>query len=218
MTTFLQSMADALPFLGQGLTMTLLVSALAVSVSLALGVSLGVLRVFGGEWLRPLIQGFCDVIRGVPVLVLIFFVFYGLPVIGINLGNLIAAVVALSIFATAQVTELARGALQSIHAGQTEAGKAIGLTFAQRMRYVILPQSARRFLPSWVNSVTDTVKGSALVSLIGVVDLMQAIQQVIGRTYAALPLYVLGALIYFAINYSLSTLSRMLEARLTLSE
>ena len=71
----------------------------------------------------------------------------------------------------------------------------------------------RRFLPPWINSVTDVVKGSALVSLVGVVDLMLSIQQVIGRTYEPMPLYVLGALIYFVINYTLSSLSRILEAR-----
>ena len=77
--------------------------------------------------------------------------------------------------------------------------------------YVIFPQAVRRFLPPWINGVTDAVKGSALVSLLGVVDLMLAIQQVIGRTYEPMPLYILGALIYFAINYSLSSLSRRLE-------
>ena len=84
-----------------------------------------------------------------------------------------------------------------------------------------MPVSARmaarstspRFLPPWVNGVTDAVKGSALVSLLGVVDLMQAINQVIGRTYEPMPLYLLGALMYFAINYSLSSLSRVLERR-----
>ena len=106
-----------------------------------------------------------------------------------------------------------RGALQSIHHGQMEAGKAIGLTFVQRLAYVVLPQGMRRFLPPWLNSVVDAVKGSALVSLLGIADLMLSIQKVAGRTYDALPLYILGALIYFVINYSLSSLSRWLEAR-----
>jgi ABC-type amino acid transport system permease subunit len=81
------------------------------------------------------------------------------------------------------------------------------------MLYVIFPQATRRFLPPWINAVTDAVKGSALVSLIGVVDLMLAIQKVIGRTYEPMPLYVVGAIIYFVINYTLSSLSRQMEAR-----
>ena len=121
--------------------------------------------------------------------------------------------VALAAFKTAHVIEIARGAIQSIHHGQMEAGKAIGLTFWQRMLYIIFPQAIRRFLPPWINSVTDAVKGSALVSLIGVVDLMLAVQKVIGRTFEPMPLYVTGAIIYFLINYALSSLSRALEAR-----
>jgi ABC-type amino acid transport system permease subunit len=81
------------------------------------------------------------------------------------------------------------------------------------MHHVIFPQAVRRFLPPWINAVTDAVKGSALVSLIGVVDLMLAVQKVIGRTYEPMPLYVTGAIIYFLINYSLSSLSRQLETR-----
>ncbi len=91
--------------------------------------------------------------------------------------------------------------------------KAIGLTVPPRLQYVILPQAVRRFLPPWINAVTDAVKGSSLVSLVGIVDLMLAAQQVIGRTYDPLPLYLLGAAMYFVINFSLSLASRTLEAR-----
>lgn len=209
------AIVDALPFLWRGLAITLAVSALVVVLSLLAGTALGLLRVYGAPLLQSTVQAFSDVVRGIPVLVLVFFVFYGLPAVGLHLPSFGSAVLALAIFSTAQVAELARGALQSIHPGQDEAAKSIGLGFSQRMASVILPQAARRFLPAWVNSVTDAVKGSALVSLIGVVDLMMAIQQVIGRTYQALPLYLLGGAIYFAINYGLSQLSRRCEARLS---
>jgi polar amino acid transport system permease protein len=116
-------------------------------------------------------------------------------------------------FKTAHVSEIARGAIQSIAKGQIDAGMAIGLTFHQRLVYVVMPQALRRFLPPWINSVTDAVKGSSLVSLVGIVDLMLASQQVIGRTYQPLPIYMLAAGMYFIINFSLSTLSRRLEAR-----
>lgn len=204
---------QAIPFITKGLWVTLQVSILVVAISLVAGVLLGAALVYGPLPLRWLIRGFSDVIRGIPVLVLIFAVYYVLPPLGINLSNITSAVAALTVFATAQVVEIARGAIQSIHHGQMEAGKAIGLRFGQRLTSIILPQAMRRFLPPWINSVTDAVKGSALVSLVGVVDLMLAIQQVIGRIYEPMPLYLLGAFIYFAINYTLSTLSRRLEAR-----
>ncbi|MFL5259480.1 MAG: amino acid ABC transporter permease [Hyphomicrobiales bacterium] len=204
---------ESLPYLWQGLLITLAVSALTVVSSLIIGVLLGTLVVYGPPPVRWLIVGYSDIIRGIPVIVLIFSVYYGLPPLGINLGNFPSAVVALTAFASAQVTEIARGALQSIHFGQVEAGKAIGLGFWPRMFYVVFPQALRRFLPPWINNVTDTVKGSALVSLVGVIDLMLSIQQVIGRVYEPMPLYIVGSLIYFAINFSLSQLSRRLEMR-----
>lgn len=204
---------ESLPFLWRGLLVTLEVSVLVVVISLVIGVVMGVGITYGPRWLYWPIRLYSDLIRGIPVLVLIFFVYYGLPPLGLNLDNFWAAVAALTMFKTAHVIEITRGSIQSIHFGQTDAAKAIGLTFWQRMFYVVFPQATRRFLPPWINAVTDAVKGSALVSLIGVVDLMLAVQKVIGRTYEPMPLYVVGALIYFAINYSLSSLSRRLETR-----
>ena len=204
---------QSLPFVTKGLAITLQVSGLVVVLSLLAGLLLGVALTYGPLPLRLLVRAYSDIIRGIPVLILIFAVYYGLPALQVNLSNLTAAVAALTMFTTAQVIETTRGAIQSIHHGQMEAAKAIGLGFGQRLIYVIFPQALRRFLPPWINSVTDAVKGSALVSLVGVVDLMLAIQQVIGRVYEPMPLYLLGAAIYFAINYSLSSLSRRLEQR-----
>lgn len=209
----MQVALQSLPYLLNGLLVTLAVSGLVVTFSLLFGVMLGTILSYGPAPIRWPIRIYSDVIRGIPIIVLIFSLYYGLPPLGINLSNFVSAVAALTLFTTAQVTEITRGALQSIHFGQTEAGKAIGLTFWKRMIYIIFPQALRRFLPPWINNVTDAVKGSALVSLVGIVDLMMSIQQVIGRVYEPMPLYVLGTLIYFAINYSLSSLSRRLEAR-----
>jgi polar amino acid transport system permease protein len=202
-----------LPFLWDGLLVTLQVSALVVVASLGLGIAIGVGFAYGPLWLRLVLRAYSDVLRGTPLLVLIFSIYYLLPLAGLNLQPFPAAVLALSAFKAAHVGEIARGAIGSIPRGQTDAGKAIGLTFVQRLAWVILPQAVRRFLPPWINSVTYTVKGSSLVSLVGIVDLMLAAQQVIGRTYEPMPVYVLAALMYFAINYTLSVTSRRLEAR-----
>ena len=209
MTFALQS----LPYLWQGLLVTLEVSGLVVFFSLIAGTIMGVTIVYAPLWLYWPIRFYSDILRGIPLLVLIFFMYYGLPLFKISLTNVAAVVLALSAFKSAHVIEVVRGAIQSIPRGQTEAAKAIGLSFGQRLLYVIAPQAVRRFLPPWINAVVDTVKGSALVSLVGIVDLMLAIQQVIGRTYRPMPLYVLGALMYFVINYTLSSASRRLEAR-----
>jgi len=204
---------QSLPFLWQGLLITLHISALIVFFSLLAGTILGIGIVYGPRWLYWPIRLYSDFFRGIPLLVLIFFMYYGLPAFRVNLTNFDSVVLALSAFESAHIIEVVRGAIQSIPRGQTEAAKSIGLTFGQRLLYVIAPQAVRRFLPPWMNAVVDTVKGSALVSLVGIVDLMLAIQQVIGRTYRPMPLYVLGAIMYFVINYALSLASRRLEAR-----
>ena len=213
MAQSLAAVLHAWPSLWRGLLVTLQVSAIVVAVSLVAGTVLGAVLSFGPALLRWPIRITADVIRGVPILVLIFFIYYVVPASGLKLDGFTAAITALSLFSAAQVTEITRGACQSIHHGQIEAGRAIGLTLPQCLLWVVAPQALRRFLPPWINSVTDVVKGSALVSLVGIVDLMLSIQQVIGRTYEPLPMYVAGALIYIAINLTLSSLSRMLEAR-----
>ena len=209
----LDAILYSIPYLMGGLGMTLLVSLIVVALSLVAGVLLGVGLIYGPLPLRWLIRLLTDCVRGIPILVLLFAVYYGLPPLGLNLSSFWAAVLALTLFKTAQVIEYVRGAVSSIPRGQMEAAKSIGLVFSQRLRYVIFPQAIRRFLPPWLNGVTDAVKGSALVSLLGLVDLMTAINQVIGRTYEAMPLYVIGALIYFAINFGLSSMSKLLERR-----
>lgn len=204
---------ESLPFLVDGLLVTLQITAIVVLISLVIGVAMGVALTYGSAWLRWPVRIYSDFIRGIPVLVLIFFAYYGLPATGLNLDSFTAAVVALTAFKISHVIETTRGAIQSIHPGQMEAAKAIGLPFWNRLFYVIFPQAVRRFLPPWINTVADAAKGSALVSLIGVVDLMLAMQKVIGRTFEPMPIYIAGAIIYFLINYSLSTTSRRMESR-----
>lgn len=209
----IDAMIYALPFLWDGFLVTLAVSGIVVAASLALGLVFGVILAFGPAWIGLPIRAFADTVRAIPLIVLIFTVYYGLPALQVPLSPFWAAVTALAAFKTGHVIEIVRGAITSIHPGQMEAAKSIGLTFLERLVYVVFPQAVRRFLPPWINSVTDSVKGSALVSLVGVVDLMMAIQQVIGRTYQPMPLYILGALIYIAVNAALSVASRRLEAR-----
>ncbi len=207
------TLIQTLPFLVDGLLTTLLVSACVIVLSLIVGLPLGCVLAFGPLWARVPIRLYADFVRGVPILVLLYFVYYGLPAIKVNLPSLLAAIVALTAFKSAQIIEITRGSFQSIPTGQTEAAKAIGLPLFDRFVHVLAPQAVRRFLPPFVNSVVDTVKGSSLVSLLGIVDLMLSLQQVIGRTHVALPLYLIGALMYFAINFPLSALSRRLEKR-----
>ena len=204
---------QSIPFVIKGVQVTIGYSLLVVALSLTLGGLLGTVLCYGPAPARWLIRLYAGVIRGIPVIIVVFTVYYGLTPLGINLNSFLSAVIALTVFTTAQVIDIVRGAIQSVHFGQIEASKAIGLGFWQRMFHVVFPQALRRFLPPWINSVTDVVKGSTLISFFGIVDLMLALQQVIGRVYEPMPLYILGCIIYFAINFALSSLSRSLETR-----
>ena len=203
----------AIPFLGQGLLVTLTVSALVVVLSLIIGGLLGIGLVYGPAPLRWVVRGFSDIIRGIPILVLLFFVYYGLPIPGLNLPPFGAAVFALTLFKTAQVIENVRGAIGSIPKGQMDAAKAIGLTFPKRLAYVIVPQAVRRFLPPWINGVTDAVKGSALVSLLGVVDAVRGAQIETAR-FADFTPYIVAALLFVALAIPTIRLADWVTARL----
>lgn len=121
--------------------------------------------------------------------------------------------VALGGFCGAHMSETVRGALESIPAGQTEAAKAIGLRFTQRLRYVLLPQAVRRLLPPWVNTGVEMVKGTTLLSIIGVVELLLATQQTIARNYLILQFYFAAGMLYVLVNITISQLGALLERR-----
>lgn len=203
----------ALPSLLRGLLVTVEISALAILVGTVLGLLAGTALAYAPVWARAPVRAYVDIVRGIPVLVLIFACFYGLPFAGLQLGPFAAGAVALAGFATAHITEVVRGGIESIPHGQVDAARAIGLRFAQRLRWVILPQAMRRMLPPWVNAAVEMVKASSLVSLIGVVDLLLAMHQVVGRTFIVIPFYAIAAAFYFAINFTLSQSAEVLERR-----
>ena len=211
--SLLETLVAAAPALGRGLAMTVQLAVTVIPITLLTGILAGIGMVYGGRILAALLRLYVDFIRGVPALAIIFSVYYLLPLTGIAIAEYAAAVLALSVFFFAHVTETARGAIQSVPRAQVEAAKAIGLRPAQRLRYVILPQALRRFLPPWINTVVETVKGTALLSLLGIVDLMLATQQIVGRTFEAMLFYTVTAAIYIAINFTLSWTSRALERR-----
>jgi polar amino acid transport system permease protein len=201
------------PLIMRGLLVTLEVSALVLLFGTIIGIGGGLSLLYGRRPLRWLARIYVDTIRGIPLLILIFAIFYGFPVLGLKVSALVAAVIALSIFCGAHVSEVIRGGIDSIPKGQVDAGKAIGLTFNQRLRYVIFPQAISRIIPPWVNTAVELVKASSLVSLVSVVDLMLAIQQIVGRTRETLLLYAVAALLYFIVNYIISMIGLRLEKR-----
>jgi polar amino acid transport system permease protein len=137
-------------------------------------------------------------------------------VVGVDLTAFQAGVLALTLFCWSHVGEIVRGALSAIAVGQTEAAKSIGLTFVQTFVYVLLPQALRQILPTWVNTATEIVKASTLLSIIGVVELLLATQQVISRTYLSLEFYLFAGFVYFLLNFVIEQAGRAVERRISI--
>ncbi|GCA52926.1 amino acid ABC transporter permease (plasmid) [Sinorhizobium meliloti] len=197
----------------KGLGVSVSISLLSIVVGTVLGVFVGLALVYGFRPFKWVVRGYTDFIRGTPVLVLVLASYYVLSTIGIDLGPFQAGVLALAVFCSSHVGELVRGALQSIPKGQTEAAKAIGLTFAQTFAYVLAPQALRQALPAWVNTAAEMVKASTLLSIIGVSELLLRTQEVISRTFMSLEFYFFAGFLYFVINYGIERFGRYVERK-----
>jgi polar amino acid transport system permease protein len=196
-----------------GMAVTAELSLLVIAIGSLIGALGGLLLVYAPLPVRLLVRAYVDVIRGIPVLVLILFGYYGLALFRIQVSPFGAGVVALGGFCGAHMAETVRGAIGSIPQAQIEAGKAIGLTFAQRLRWIVLPLAVRRLLPPWVNTAVEMVKATTLVSVIGVVELLLATQQTIARNYLIIQFYLAAALLYFVVTFTISQLGALLERR-----
>lgn len=199
-----------------GLGDTILISVSSVVLGSILGVFVGLAMTYGQRWLRFIVRLYIDFLRGTPVFVLILACFYILSVVGVDLTAFQAGVLALTLFCSSHVGEIVRGALSAIAVGQTEAAKSIGLTFVQTFVYVLLPQALRQILPTWVNTATEIVKASTLLSIIGVVELLLATQQVISRTYLSLEFYLFAGFVYFLLNFVIEQAGRAVERRISI--
>jgi len=197
----------------KGLGLTVSISALAIIAGTILGVLVGLALTYGIRPLRWLARGYTDFIRGTPVLVLVLASYYVLSTVGLDLTAFQAGVLALTVFCGSHVGEILRGAFQSIPKGQTEAAKAIGLTFRQTFFYVLGPQALRQALPPWVNTAVEMVKASTLLSVIGVSELLLRTQELISRTFMSLEFYFFAGLLYFLINYTIERVGRYAERK-----
>lgn len=179
-----------------------------------LGLVVAVARVVPFRPLNWLAIGYINLIQGTPLLGQLFVFFFGLPLLGISVDAWTAALLALSIYTSAFLGEIWRGALQSVPKRQWEAGASLGLGYWQRFGYVIIPQAVRISIAPTVGFLVQLVKNTSLTALIGFVELTRAAQIMTAATFAPLQVYLTAAAIYFVICYGLSHLSHVLERRL----
>jgi His/Glu/Gln/Arg/opine family amino acid ABC transporter permease subunit len=205
---------ESIPLLAEGVIVTLEVSSLSAVLGLALGVMLGLGALSRSPVIRWFVAAYVDFIRGTPLLIQIFLVFFALPMVGIRFDEFAAGVVALSLNAAAFVAEVVRGGVGSIERGQSEAAKAIGMRHRQILVYILLPQAYRQMIPPLTNELISLVKNSSLLSVISVYELTRAGQAIISVHFVPFEIYTLLALYYYVLIKALSWLSVQLERRL----
>jgi His/Glu/Gln/Arg/opine family amino acid ABC transporter permease subunit len=208
-----------LMFLISGLGWTVLLAVCAILVSVTTGLLVSLLSFAKNRGLRAIGRMYVEAFRSIPMLVMVLWVYYGLPVVlGIELGVFAAGVVALALCDSAFEAEIFRAGIQSIDRGQHEASESIGLTWFDKMRYVILPQAIRRILPPLGNQFVYMLKTSSLVSIIGLTELTRKANELVVTEYRPLEIYTFLILEYLVLIVIVSFLFRKLERRMSVSD
>lgn len=210
-------MIRSIPYLMEGAGVTLLLTAISVSLGMIFGTVLGMARLSRNRFAYTLSSGYVTFFRGTPLLVQIFLVYLGLPGLfpWFQMDRWAAGITALSLNSAAYVAEIVRAGIQSIDRGQTEAAIASGLTDRQRLRYVVLPQAFRRIIPPLGNEFIAMLKDSSLVMVIALEELLRRSQLVVTRTYKPFETYILTALMYLAMTSVIAWLVALVEKRMS---
>ena len=197
-----------------GLTMTLPLTVISFAIALVIAIVTALVQFANIQGLKQLARFYVWVIRGTPLLVQLFVVFYGLPNVGILIDPFPAAVLVFSINQGAYCSETIRAALESVPAGQMEAGQCVGMGYLQIIRRIILPQAMRTAFPPLSNSLIGLVKDTSLAANITVVEMFMATQRIVARTFESLALYIEVGLIYLLFCTVLTKLQRFGEKKL----
>lgn len=207
--------SDSFPLLIAAAFVTIKISALSVAIGLFIGIFAGIARICPIRFLRWISAIYIDFIRGVPLLVQIFLIYFGLPKLipGLRIEPFYAAIAACGINSGAYVGEIIRAGIQSIDKGQMEAGRSLGMNYVQTMGYVIMPQALKRILPPLGNEFIAMLKESSLVSVIGFEELTRQGQLIIARTYAPFEIWICVAAIYLTMTVTISQMVAFLERR-----
>lgn len=201
----------------EGLWITIEISFVSVIISMVLGVLLGMIMTVRNPVIKVITRLYLEFVRIMPQLVLLFLVYFGITrVFQVNLSGEVSAVIVFSLWGTAEMGDLVRGALISIPKHQYESGKALGLTGGQIYRYIVIPQTIRRLVPLAINLTTRMIKTTSLIALIGVVEIVKVGQQIIEASRLSVPsaaLWIYGVIffMYFLICYPISLVAARLE-------
>ncbi|MED4205496.1 amino acid ABC transporter permease [Neobacillus mesonae] len=201
----------------EGLWLTLEISALALLFSIPIGIIVGLLRISRNKLVSFIATAYIEVMRGIPLLVLLLWIFFVLGQF-LSLGPYWSAVLGLATFSGAFVAEIVRAGIQSVPKGQMEAARSSGMKYSQAMRLIILPQAFRKVLPPLASQFIILIKDSSLVSVISVVDLTLVSKNLVATSFRSLEVWTFVALLYFLITFTLSQIIRYFEKKYQVSE
>ncbi|MGO4270894.1 amino acid ABC transporter permease [Paenibacillus sp. TAF58] len=206
---------DNLGFLFKGAYYTLLITIVSMFFGFFIALFIAIARLKGNRLISNLARGYVSIIRGTPIIVQIFIIYYGLPDYGITLGPLTAAYISLSINIGAYLSETFRGAILSVPKGQTEAALSLNMSPWQTMRKIILPQAARVAIPPMGNTFIGMLKETSLVSIVTVTELLRSAQLLIAQYYIAMPFYISIALMYWLMSMFFTNILNRVEKKLS---
>jgi His/Glu/Gln/Arg/opine family amino acid ABC transporter permease subunit len=204
---------DYWPMFMSGLSLTIRIAMIAPALALVFGALLALIRLSRNKLLASGVMAFSEVVRDLPFIVLLFLVFYLLPVLGIKLPPLFVGIITLSVYGAAYFSEIIRGAVQSVPKGQMEAARSMGMSHLQAFRHIIVPQMMGYFLPPATSQAILVVKESAVLSTITVAELTMAGQVVQGYTYSPIEVFALISVLYWILCTLVSRAGIWLEFR-----
>lgn len=214
---FVDLFLESLPLLMQGLALTLKLAAVSLIIAMVIGIIASLMGMSKNPIFRAINRTFVAIIRGTPLLVQGFFIYFGITgVLGIRMSAFTAGVIALSLNAGGYMSEIFRGGIQAVDPGQTEAARSLGLSKSQTTWRIVIPQAIRICIPSVVNQWCITIKDTSIISVLGFAELTKIGQQIIARTFRSFEVWIMVGLLYFIVIYLLTVLARVVERKVSL--
>jgi len=196
---------DHWQFLASGVVVTLALSVASGVSSIAAGFVIALGRLYGPRWMKPVIVLYIDSMRAIPVLVVLVWTFFALPIVaGITMAPFFAALIGLTVHLAAYAAEIFRAGIESVRPGQTRAALALGMSHAQIVRRIVLPQAVVRMLPAFGSLLSVTIKDTAIASVIAVPEFMRQSETVQGQTFQPIEVYTFAMLVYFVILFPIT--------------
>lgn len=216
---FFELFQESLPMLSQGLQLTLELAFISLACAMVIGVVASLMGLSKNPVLKAINSVFVAIIRGTPLLVQGFFIYFGITgMLGIRISAFLAGTIALSLNAGGYLSEIFRGGIQAVDPGQREAARSLGLSARQTTWRIILPQAIRICIPSVVNQWCITIKDTSIISVIGLAELTKMGQTIIARTYRSFEVWIMVGAMYFVVIWLLTLLARVVEKKVSLDE